>query len=133
MYEWLGDYQRLVQEIAYLEFNLEQTESELKRWVSGDLAGIKLSADSNGAKVEEVVEKIKSELGFKTNQLNQLITLIETFTGLDNQILKLKYIDEMTLENIADELGYSASYIYKKHADMIRMMKYAKKIKLSLF
>lgn len=65
LFEWLKDYQRLEQEIAYLEFNLEQTEAELKRWVSGDLAGVKLSAESIGAKVEETIERIKSDLAFK--------------------------------------------------------------------
>ncbi|MET3196057.1 hypothetical protein ABID96_003025 [Bacillus sp. OAE603] len=38
MYEWLKDYQRLEEEITYLEFNLEQSERKLKRWVSGDLS-----------------------------------------------------------------------------------------------
>ncbi|MEC1377347.1 DUF1492 domain-containing protein [Heyndrickxia oleronia] len=132
MYEWLKDYQKLEEELAYLEFNLEQTEIELKRWTSGDLAKVKLQEDSLGAKVEEVIEKIKNDITFKKEQREKLIQLVNTFKGLDNQILKMKYIDGMTLESIAEELNYSASYIYKKHAEMIRMIKFAETMNLSL-
>lgn len=124
LYEWLLDYQNLTQDIAYLEFNLEQTERELKRWVSGDLAGIKLEADSRGSKIEENIEKIKKELDFKKEQLIKLLNLINTFKGLDNKILKMKYIDCMTLEQIADELKYSTSHIRKRHAELIRTIKF---------
>lgn len=58
----LKDYQKLEEEITYLEFNLERTELELKRWISGDLAKYKLTADSDGAKVEEHIERIKGNL-----------------------------------------------------------------------
>lgn len=132
LYEWLKDYQKLEEELAYLEFNLEQTEIELKRWTSGDLAKVKLQEDSLGAKVEEVIEKIKNDITFKKEQREKLIQLVNTFKGLDNQILKMKYIDGMTLESIAEELNYSASYIYKKHAEMIRMIKFAETMNLSL-
>lgn len=132
LYEWLRDYQNLTQDIAYLEFNLEQTERELKRWVSGDLADIKLEADSRGSKVEENIEKIKDDLVFKKEQLIKLLNLINTFKGLDNKILKMKYIDGMTLDNIAYDLGYSNSYIYKKHAAIVKMIKFAETVQLSL-
>lgn len=132
MYEWLGEYKRLAQEIAYLEFNFEQTEAELDRWVNGDLRNVKLQADSRGAQVEEVLEQIKIELAMKKKKLKMLIELIETFSGLENQILRLKYIEEMTLEEVADELGYSLSHIQKQHALILKMMRYAEKRNLAL-
>ncbi len=124
MYEWLRDYQKLEEEIAYLEYNLEQTERELKRWVSGDLYGVKLQQDSLGAKVEDNIERIKNDLEFKIDQRSKLINLVSTFKGLDHQILKLKYIDGMTLEEIAEELNYSTSHIRKKHAELVRTIKF---------
>ena len=39
--------------------------------------------------------------------------LINKFTGLDHQILKMKYVDGMTLEQIAFELHYSTVYTPK--------------------
>ena len=49
---WLKDYQKLEQDIAYLECNLDKTKAELKRWISGDLQNVRLTAESDGAKVE---------------------------------------------------------------------------------
>ncbi|HGO9409085.1 TPA: sigma factor-like helix-turn-helix DNA-binding protein [Bacillus cereus] len=127
MFNWLNDYQKLKQNIAYLEYNLEQTEAELKRWISGDLRNVSLTQDSQGAKVEDVIENIKSELDFKQNQMNKLVTLVNDFEGLDNQILKLKYIYGMTLEEIAERVDYSYSHVKKRHAELIRLIRFADK------
>ena len=125
MYEWLKDYQKLEEEITYLEFNLERTENELKRWTSGDLFGVKLTAESNGAKLEEYIERIEYELAHKMNDLLDMKKMINTFKGLEHKILYMKYIEGMTLERVAEELKYSAQYIYNKHAQIKRMIEYA--------
>lgn len=127
LFDWLKDYQKLKQNIAYLEYNLEQTEAELKRWISGDLRNVSLTQDSQGAKVEDVIENIKSELAFKQNQMNKLIALVNDFEGLDNQILKFKYIYGMTLEEIAERVDYSYSHVKKRHAELIRLIRFAEK------
>jgi DNA-directed RNA polymerase specialized sigma subunit len=131
MYEWLNDYRKLEDEIAYLEFNLERSENELKRWTSGDLLGVKLTADSNGAKLEEAIESIKVELAHKQNDLERLVNLIGTFRGLENNILYKKYVEGKTLVSIADELDKSPNYIYNKHAQMMRMIEYAHEVRLT--
>lgn len=131
MYEWLKDYRKLEDEIAYLEFNLERSENELKRWTSGDLFGIKLTAESNGAKLEESIEAIKVELAHKQNDLAKLVNLIGTFRGLENNILYKKYVEGKTLVSIADELDKSPNYIYNKHAQMMRMIDYAHEVNLT--
>ncbi|ARX68769.1 MULTISPECIES: hypothetical protein [Bacillus] len=125
MYEWLKDYQRLEEEIEYLEFNLEKTQLELKRWISGDLRGVRLTADSNGAKVEEHIQRIRKEIKLKKEQRVRLINLVSKFKGIDNQILKKKYIDGMTLEEVAENINYSTSHVKKKHAELIRLIKFA--------
>jgi DNA-directed RNA polymerase specialized sigma subunit len=130
LYEWLRDYQKLEEDIAYLEFNLEQTKRELKRWVEGDLSDVRLTQNSLGSKVEEVLERIRMDLKFKREQKLNLMQLVDKFKGLDNKILKMKYVDGMTLDNIAHELGYSTSHIYKKHAEIIRMIKFAGELSL---
>lgn len=132
MYEWLRDYQRLEEDIAYLEFNLEQSERELTRWVSGDLRDVKLTAESDGARLEERIERIKKELNIKQTERENFLKLVSKFKGLDNQLLRMKYIEGMTLEEIAEELNYSWSYISKKHAEIVRMIKFAHELKHSL-
>lgn len=127
LFDWLKDYQKLEERIAYLDYNLDKTKAELKRWVSGDLREVRLTAESEGAKVEERIEAIEYELAHKMNDMYKLKNLISKFRGLDNQILKMKYVDGMTLEQIAEEISYSSSHIKKKHAEIIRLIKFVER------
>ncbi|AUB61933.1 hypothetical protein CSW12_02125 [Bacillus cereus] len=130
MFDWLKDYQKLEEDIEYLDYNLDKTKAELKRWVSGDLREVRLTAESEGAKVEERMEAIEYELAHKMNAMYDLLKLISKFKGLENVLLKMKYVDGMTLEEIAENMNYSSSYIYKKHAEIIRRIKFAEELAL---
>lgn len=130
LFDWLKDYQKLEERIAYLDYNLDKTKAELKRWVSGDLREVRLTAESEGAKVEERIEAIEYELAHKMNEMHNLLVLINKFKGLENRVLKMKYVDGMTLEEIAEDMNYSSSYIYKKHAEIIKRIKFAEKLAL---
>lgn len=130
LFDWLKDYQKLEEEIAYLEYNLDKTKAELKRWISGDLREVRLTAESEGAKVEERIEAIEYELAHKMNAMHDLLKLISAFKGLENKVVKMKYVDGMTLEEIAEDMNYSSSYIYKKHAEIVRRIKFAEKLAL---
>ncbi|QOQ37179.1 sigma70_r4 domain-containing protein [Bacillus phage F16Ba] len=127
MFNWLRDYQKLEEDIAYLEYNLDKTKAELRRWVSGDLREVRLTAESEGAKVENRIEAIEYELAHKMNDMYKLEKLISKFRGLENQILKLKYLDGMTLEEIAEAVNYSSSHIKKKHAELVRLIKFVER------
>ena len=124
-FAWLKDYQQLEYDIAYLEQNLDRTKRELERWIDGDLSKVKLTAESHGAKVEEIIVRIEKELAYKRSDLNDIKKLVSTFEGLEHKILVGKYIDGRTLEEVAEELGYSAQYIYNKHAQIRRMVSFA--------
>ncbi|MEC3599077.1 DUF1492 domain-containing protein [Bacillus thuringiensis] len=130
MFDWLKDYQKLEEDIEYLDYNLDKTKAELKRWISGDLREVRLTAESEGAKVEERIEAIEYELAYKMNTMHDLLKLISKFKGLENKLLKMKYVDGMTLEEIAEDMNYSSSYIYKKHAEIIRRLKFAEELAL---
>lgn len=125
LFNWLKVYQELEQDIAYLDYNLDKTKAELKRWVSGDLREVRLTAESEGAKVEERIEAIEYELAHKMNDMYKLKKLINTFKGLEHKIAYLKYVEGMTLEKIAEELNYSLQYIYNKHAAMREKVEYS--------
>ncbi|RAN68964.1 hypothetical protein B5P40_16370 [Bacillus sp. SRB_8] len=125
----MKDYQELKADIDHLECNLDKTKAELKRWVSGDLQKVRLTAESEGAKVEDRIEVIEYELAHKINDLSDMVELISTFHGLENKIFKLKYIDGMTLEKVAEELNYSAGFIKNKHAEIMRRIKFAERLK----
>ncbi|PEF63178.1 hypothetical protein [Bacillus cereus] len=130
MFNWLKEYQRLEEEIAYLEYNLDKTKAELKRWIHGDLQDVRLTVGSEGAKVEERIEAIEYELAYKMNAMQDVLKLINRFKGLENKMLKMKYVDGITLEEIAESMNYSSSYIYKKHAEIIKRIKFAEELAL---
>lgn len=125
MFEWLKDYKVLEDEISYIEFNLDRSGRELKRWEGGDLWNVKLHPESIASNLEESIERIEYELAHKMNDLIDMKDMISTFGGLEHKILYLKYIEGMTLEKVAEELKYSAQYIYNKHAEIKRMIDYA--------
>lgn len=127
MYEWLEDFQTLSQQIDYLDYKLDREETELNRYVSGDLGGRIMHPESIASGLEERIELIKKEILFKKGQMAKLMKLIDTFSGLENNIIKLKYIDGMKLEEIAEELSYSESHIKKKHAELVRCIKFIEK------
>ncbi|MGU3443942.1 hypothetical protein ACLBXI_30155 [Bacillus cereus] len=114
MFDWLKDYQKLEEDIAYLEYNLDKTKGELRRWISGDLREVRLTAESEGAKVEERIEAIENELAHKMNDVYKMKKLIRTFKGLEHKIVFLRYVEGMTIDQIAEKLNYSTQYIYNK-------------------
>lgn len=109
---------------------MDRTKAELKRWISGDLQDVRLTAESEGAKVEKRLEVIELNLAYRMNEMHDLLKLISAFKGLENKIVKMKYVDGMTLEEIAEDMNYSSSYIYKKHAEIVRRIKFAEKLAL---
>ncbi|AQY42263.1 hypothetical protein P4V72_28470 [Bacillus thuringiensis] len=132
MFEWFKDYKKLEDEIIYLENKLHRSKRELMRWSVGDLSKYKLTADSDGAKIEEHIAAIEYELANKMNDQYDLKKLISKFEGLENKILFGKYVQRKTLESIARELGYSSSYVYQKHAEISRRIKLAEELTLFL-
>lgn len=106
---WLIGYWELEEKIGALESKLKQ-----------------LKLDSAG---DPSIELLANYLIDKKEEKKELIKLVSTFKHLDNKILKMKYIDGMTLERIAEHLGHSASYIYKEHAKSMKAMKLKKEVK----
>lgn len=121
-FKWLKDYQELEESIAYLKWNINKTKLELIRWEEGDLAKVKLTAESKGSNVEKVLKKLESDLAFKKEMRESLLLLVNTFKGVESQILKKKYVEGKTLDMIAEELNYSHSHIKAKHAELKRRL-----------
>lgn len=117
-FQWLKDYQELDEQILYLKWNLNKSKLELDRWVNGDLADVHLEKNSRSSSLEENIRKIENEIGLLEKEKTELLELIDTFKGVDNQIVKMKYVDGICLEDIADEIGYSVSYVRKRHTEI---------------
>ncbi|KXY21607.1 hypothetical protein [Bacillus sp. FSL K6-0067] len=128
MLDWLKDYQKLEDEIIYLEHYLDRSKRELKRWVYGDLQEVRLTTESEGAKLEDRIAVREHDLAHKMNDMFDFKKVISTFHGLEHKIMYGKYVEGKTLEKLAEELSYSTQYIYNKHAEIKRKIGYVQNI-----
>ncbi|EOS7977417.1 hypothetical protein DZ779_RS12020 [Enterococcus hirae] len=117
-FQWLKDYQELDEQILYLKWNLNKSKLELNRWVYGDLADVRIEKNSRSASLEENIQKIENEIDLLEEQRKEMLAIINSFKGIDNEIIRKKYIEGCSLEIIAEEIGYSASYVRQRHADI---------------
>lgn len=123
-FAWLKDYREIEMDIIYLENNLERTKKHLDRFVSGDLQNVKLTAESDGAKLEEHIERIEWELAYRMNELQDIKRMVQRFDQVDHQILYGRYIEGKTFDEIADDIGYSKGTVYNKHAALMKTIGY---------
>lgn len=123
-FQWLKDYQCLDEQILYLKWNLNKSRLELDRWVNGDLANVRLEKNSRSSSLEESIEKIEQEIKRLEEQKEELLSIVRSFKGLDNDIVRLKYIDGYSLEEVAEETDYSASYIRQRHAEIRKTIQF---------
>lgn len=124
MYEWLRDYQKLEDEITYLEYILSRSQNELKRWVQGDLAKYKLTSKSDGARLEERIEVIEYELAHKMNDLHDLRKLINTFQGIEHQIVYKRIYKRKDVWSNRKWFMLQPWIHQKKHAEIVRTIKF---------
>lgn len=123
-FQWLKDFQELDEQILYLKWNLNKSKLELNRWVHGDLSNVRLERNSRSSSLEENIEKLEEEIERLEQQKAEMISMIESFRGIDNHIIRLKYVEGMALEDIADIIGYSVSYVRKRHTEIRRTLQF---------
>lgn len=128
-FEWLQDYTLMQEQIALCKWRLLKVNTELSRWSDGDLAKMHVTGkDSRPARACKEARRIEADLKYNEAMCEQLVELIGKFEGIDEKVLKMKYIDNMTLEEIAEELNYSPSYIRKRHAELHKQLDFIDKL-----
>ncbi|WP_312187999.1 MULTISPECIES: sigma-70 family RNA polymerase sigma factor [Enterococcus] len=135
IYEWVTSLIAIDQELFEIRLSLDLNENELYRWQNysnedGDLAKHQtfLTALQKQARLKEVIESLATREEQLKKQRQDIIDTIEKFQGLDQRILKMKYVDGMKLESIAEETGYTYQYIKNKHAELMRIIRFSKKV-----
>jgi DNA-directed RNA polymerase specialized sigma subunit len=122
-FEWLQDYLDLDEEARYTEWRIRKSEAEVERWTSGDLSRMHASGKgSRPSRAGDDLDGLYAGLKQCREEQKELLQLIDTFEGLDNQILKLKYVEGMTLEQIAVKLNYAYITIARHHAELRRRL-----------
>ena len=127
IYEWLRLYNDTMTDIDILELEIECKEKELSRWLDGgDLEKTQtfLTSLEKQGEIKEVINNLKTKLEEKQSHRDKIVTLIERFEGIDNRILIMRYVDELSLSEIAQLTKYSYSYIKSRHAALMRMIKF---------
>lgn len=135
IYEWVTTLIAIDQELYELQLALDLNEKELHRWQNysnndGDLAKHQtfLTALQKQARLKEVIESLATREEQLKQQRQYIIDTIEKFQGLDQRILKMKYVEGMKLESIAEETGYTYQYIRSRHADIMKMIRFSKNV-----
>ncbi|EJC3744175.1 hypothetical protein MYY11_000521 [Enterococcus faecium] len=123
-FQWLKDYQELDEQILYLKWNLNKSKLELNRWVYGDLADVRIEKNSRSSMLEENIQKIENEIEILEEQRKEMLAIINSFKGIDNEIIRKKYVEGCSLDIIAEEIGYSASYVRQRHADIRKTLNF---------
>lgn len=121
-FEWLKDYLDLDDEIRFLTWKIRKAQNEERRWTTGDLKNVRLERDSKGSHVMDHVPEYEDALRDCKAEQYDLLQLINTFSGYENQILKLKYVEGLSLEEVAERLDYSYETIRAKHSELHRRL-----------
>ncbi len=123
MFEWLNDYKVLKRQLIYKQDKLDAAKSELWRWTHGDLQGVRLSKDSIASGLEQHIMNLHAEVSVLITRLDNLNKMISKFDDLDSTILRMKYIDGVSLYEIAEETAYSYDHIRRKHSILMKSIK----------
>lgn len=117
-FQWLKDYQDLEDQILFLKWNLNKSKLELSRWIYGDLSDVRLEKNSRSSSLEKKILIVEQEIERLQEQQKEMLAIIQSFKGVENDIVRMKYIEGLTLEQIAEEIDYNPSYIRRKHAEI---------------
>lgn len=126
---WLQEYAQILERIAYCKWELHKLWIESERWHSGDLEKMHVTGPkSRPVQIGIESKRVEKELKWNEELRDELLELLNNFEGLDERILKMKYIDHLSLEQISEQVGYSASYVRKRHAELHRQLNFLDKV-----
>jgi DNA-directed RNA polymerase specialized sigma subunit len=113
-------YNDLCLEIEILHEQIELTEKEVKFWYSagsiplGSYGAFKYGANTalnQSEKKIKYLNRLKERLELLEEAKKKIDAAMNQFEGLDYKVAKMRYLDGMTLKQIASELGFSYAYI----------------------
>ncbi|EUJ34261.1 sigma factor-like helix-turn-helix DNA-binding protein [Brochothrix campestris] len=124
---WLKLYNNLLDDIDILIVEIECKTNEFERWLDGgDLARSQtyLTSLERQAELKGAINDMTEELEKMQAQRDKVVSLINNFKGLDNRILEMRYIQELSLSEIAVATGYSYQHIKNRHSELMRRIEY---------
>lgn len=108
--------------------DLRETQTEIGA-VDYSKPGVKSQPKGEAAferasdKFMETSEKICAEIAEYNAQRHEIITVIHSLGSVKHiKILRKKYIELKTIEEVADEMHYTIEYTKRLHSEAIRML-----------
>ncbi|SKA13889.1 Sigma-70, region 4 [Pilibacter termitis] len=135
MIECLKKYKDLVAEIEFLYLQIKYTKLELEQWEQHENPNEDKYLARNftyhatlqkQSELRKALKKMNETLSRKEKQKKEVLQLIDKFEGLENEVLRLRYIENLSLSEIAMELHYSEQHIRRVHANLVRMIQFRK-------
>ncbi|WP_461240661.1 sigma-70 RNA polymerase sigma factor region 4 domain-containing protein [Paucilactobacillus sp. N302-9] len=123
-FQWLQTYLANEEEIMNIELDMKRCLIELARWQDGDLSTVKLNKNSKASALEDIIASHERNLEQDYQLRAEVLKLLDRFDGIENRILKEKYINGLSLSEIADipDIGYSYATIKRLHAELKRRL-----------
>ena len=109
-----------------LKWKIKKLETDLRfEQLSNpnELGEVKGINNSIALRLENKIKQSAADLEEKEQAMESLVMIIDRFKGLDNQLLRMKYIEGMTLKEIAEKLTYSCQHIITVHASILKAIK----------
>lgn len=75
---------------------------------------------SDGSLTNEQIPVVKKYVGELIKDEKEHIKMVSKFKSIEQKILKLKYIDGLTLEQAADRLKLSRGHVLKIHSEIMK-------------
>ena len=122
-YNQLDEYLKLTEDIKLLKWKIKKLETDLRfeqLLNPKELGEVKGINNSIVLRLEDEIKQSTAYLEEKEQAMESLVMIIDRFEGLDNQLLKMKYIEGMTLKQIAEKLTYNYQYIINLHTSIIK-------------
>ena len=116
-------YIDLVNEIELLEYQLNICLAERKEWHFYGRLGSKVRMDQAAERLDKLagqIENISTMLDKKKKYRKHIEHELSKFKSLEYQVAHKRIVEGMTLEQIAEELGYSVDWIKKVSANITR-------------
>ena len=125
---WLKSYRGLLAEI-------ERTRREIERWrsiaekVTPTLSTVRFTVP-DGSRIENAVEKIdtlRDSMAAKMDELiGRRIQIEQAIESVEDdrlrRLLRYRYIDGMTFEAIACEMGLSRQWVHRLHHEALKLL-----------
>lgn len=117
----------LTNEIAILEFQIQESLNERNDWFFTGRLGSKYRIDTAAEKLDKLAERIEwlvERLERKKETKTRIEGQLKELNGLEYKVAYMRVVESKHLEEIAQELNFSLDWIKKVSAKVTRHLEY---------